>query len=82
MRGQNYRSEIPAALPVIGARYSMSVIPNTKAVLDASPSDAYVSANRTCDIGLLDATGALYQSFVFLLEELARLERPLGLDEA
>jgi len=32
--------------------------------------DAYLSSNRTCEIGLSRATGAPYESFVFLLEEL------------
>jgi hypothetical protein len=30
---------------------------DTKAVLDAKPADAYISANRTCEMGLLHATG-------------------------
>lgn len=45
-----------------------------KAVLDAHPADAYVSANRTCEMGLRHATGRPYESFVFLLEELSRPE--------
>jgi D-lactate dehydrogenase len=36
------------------------------------PADAYLSANRTCEMGLLHATGRPYQSFVYLLEELSR----------
>jgi D-lactate dehydrogenase len=43
-----------------------------KAVLDAHPADAYLSANRTCEMGLRHATGRPYESFVFLLEELSR----------
>jgi D-lactate dehydrogenase len=34
--------------------------------------DAHLSSNRTCEIGLTRATGAPYESFVFLLEELSR----------
>ena len=34
--------------------------------------DAYLSSNRTCEIGLSRATGARYESFVFLLERLTR----------
>jgi D-lactate dehydrogenase len=34
--------------------------------------DAYLSSNRTCEIGLSRATGAPYESFVFLLERLTR----------
>ena len=45
-----------------------------KAALDAHPADAYVSANRTCEMGLRHATGRPYESFVFLLEELSRPE--------
>ncbi|MDX3236967.1 FAD-binding and (Fe-S)-binding domain-containing protein [Streptomyces sp. ME03-5709C] len=43
-----------------------------KAVLDLTPADAYLSANRTCEMGLRHATGRPYESFVFLLEELTR----------
>ena len=45
---------------------------DTKAALDAEPADAYISANRTCEMGLLHATGRPYHSFVYLLEELSR----------
>ena len=34
--------------------------------------DAHLSNNRTCEIGLSRATGARYESFLFLLEELTR----------
>jgi D-lactate dehydrogenase len=34
--------------------------------------DAHLSSNRTCEIGLTRATGAPYESVVFLLEELTR----------
>jgi D-lactate dehydrogenase len=54
----------------------VSATRDTKAVLDTRPADAYISANRTCEMGLLQATGRPYQSFVFLLEELSRPERP------
>lgn len=43
-----------------------------KSVLDANPAEAYLSANRTCEMGLRQATGRPYESFVFLLEELSR----------
>jgi D-lactate dehydrogenase len=33
-------------------------------------ADAYLSSNRTCEIGLREATGARYESFLLLLEEL------------
>jgi D-lactate dehydrogenase len=38
------------------------------------PCDAYLSANRTCEMGLRHATGFSYESFIFLLEELSRPE--------
>jgi D-lactate dehydrogenase len=34
--------------------------------------DAHLSSNRTCEIGLSRATGAPYESFVFLLERLTQ----------
>jgi D-lactate dehydrogenase len=43
-------------------------------VLDDVPCDAYLSANRTCEMGLRHATGRPYESFIFLLEELSRPE--------
>ena len=43
-----------------------------KAGLDETPAQAYLSANRTCEMGLRQATGRPYESFVFLLEELTR----------
>jgi len=43
-----------------------------KAGLDANPADAYISANRTCEMGLRQATGRPYQSFIYLLEALSR----------
>jgi D-lactate dehydrogenase len=50
----------------------VSATRDTKYALDANRADAYISANRTCEMGLLHATGRPYQSFVFLLEELSR----------
>jgi D-lactate dehydrogenase len=42
------------------------------AELSGRDFDAYLSSNRTCEIGLGRATGESYESFVFLLEELTR----------
>jgi D-lactate dehydrogenase len=50
----------------------VSATREVKAVLDARPAEAYISANRTCEMGLRHATGRPYESFVFLLEELSR----------
>jgi D-lactate dehydrogenase len=43
-----------------------------KAHVDAHPTDLYLSANRTCEMGLQHATGKPYESFVFALEEATR----------
>jgi D-lactate dehydrogenase len=53
----------------------VSATREVKAVLDAHPAEAYISANRTCEMGLRHATGRPYESFVFLLEELSRMEQ-------
>jgi len=50
----------------------VSATREVKAILDAHPAEAYISANRTCEMGLRHATGRPYESFVFLLEELSR----------
>jgi D-lactate dehydrogenase len=50
----------------------ISATRDEKAGLDASPAQAYLSANRTCEMGLRHATGQPYESFIFLLEELTR----------
>jgi hypothetical protein len=60
----------------------LSATKDTKAALDAGPVDAYISPNRTCETGLLHATGRPHQSLVFLLEELTRPQRPSRQDEA
>jgi D-lactate dehydrogenase len=52
----------------------VSATREVKAILDAYPAEAYISANRTCEMGLRHATGRPYESFVFLLEELSRPE--------
>jgi D-lactate dehydrogenase len=50
----------------------VSATRDEKAGLDETPVQAYLSANRTCEMGLRQATGRPYESFVFLLEELTR----------
>ncbi|MDM0022826.1 FAD-binding and (Fe-S)-binding domain-containing protein [Variovorax saccharolyticus] len=50
----------------------VSATREVKAALDAHPADAYLSANRTCEMGMLHATGRPYESFAFLLDELSR----------
>ncbi len=42
------------------------------AELSGRDFEAYLSSNRTCEIGLSRATGEPYESFVFLLERLTR----------
>ena len=50
----------------------ISATRDEKAGLDETSANAYLSANRTCEMGLRQATGRPYESFVFLLEELTR----------
>ena len=50
----------------------VSATREVRLVLIDRPFDAYLSANRTCEMGLRHATGRPYESFVFLLEELSR----------
>jgi D-lactate dehydrogenase len=42
------------------------------AEVSARAYDAYVSSNRTCELGLQEATGRPYRSIVQLVEELTR----------
>jgi D-lactate dehydrogenase len=42
------------------------------------PFDAYISANRTCEIGMESATGAPYESVLFLLERATCPRQPQG----
>jgi len=60
----------------------VSATRDTKAVLDTEPADAYLSANRTCEMGLLHATGRPYQSFAYLLEELSRPSAAISAETA
>ena len=46
--------------------------PAEPAEVAAAPFDAYVSANRTCEIGLEQATGRPYESAIQLLERATR----------
>jgi D-lactate dehydrogenase len=50
----------------------ISATREVKAHLDAHPAEVYLSANRTCEMGLQQATGKPYESFIFTLEELTR----------
>jgi D-lactate dehydrogenase len=45
-----------------------------KAYLDTHPAEVYLSANRTCEMGLQQATGKPYESFIFALEMITRPE--------
>ena len=49
-----------------------SALQHEAAELSGSSHDAYVSSNRTCEIGLSRATGQSYRSVVHLLEEATR----------
>jgi D-lactate dehydrogenase len=50
----------------------VSATREVRSMLDAQSCDAYLSANRTCEMGLRHATGRPYESFILLLEELSR----------
>ena len=43
-----------------------------KAYLDAHAAKVYLSANRTCEMGIQQATGKPYESFIFALEAATR----------
>ncbi|HEX4467227.1 MAG TPA: FAD-binding and (Fe-S)-binding domain-containing protein [Solirubrobacteraceae bacterium] len=49
-----------------------SALRDLAAELQGEQADAYVCANRTCEIALQRETGAEYESFVLLLERLTR----------
>jgi D-lactate dehydrogenase len=51
-----------------------SALRDEAAELEGRHFDAYLSSNRTCEIGLRQVTGQPFRSFVFLLEELTRNE--------
>lgn len=51
-----------------------SALRDEAAELEGRHFDAYLSSNRTCEIGLRQVTGQPFRSFVFLLEELTRDE--------
>jgi D-lactate dehydrogenase len=40
--------------------------------INLHPAQRYISANRTCEVGMRQATGKPYESFAFTLEELTR----------
>jgi D-lactate dehydrogenase len=50
----------------------VSATRDEKAYLDVHPAEVYLSANRTCEMGLQQATGKPYESFVFALEKVTR----------
>ncbi|QBR02279.1 FAD-binding and (Fe-S)-binding domain-containing protein [Paraburkholderia pallida] len=50
----------------------VSATRDQKAYLDGVQADAYVCANRTCEMGLRHAIGRPYESFVFSLEAATR----------
>lgn len=64
--------------PGIFGRFATSLIAHQQPIRrpreSIRPCDAYLSANRTCEMGLRHATGRPYESFIFLLEELSRPE--------
>jgi hypothetical protein len=62
------RAAAPRETVVCSIRsWVVSATRDEKAGLDACPARAYLSANRTCEMGLRHATGQPYESFIFLL---------------
>ena len=49
-----------------------SAIAEESAELAGSAHDAYLCSNRTCEIGMQEATGAAYESFLIPLERISR----------
>jgi D-lactate dehydrogenase len=43
------------------------------AVVRTSLANAFISANRTCEMGMRHATGRPYESFIFALEHSCRV---------
>lgn len=54
----------------------ISATRDEKASIEERGADAYLSANRTCEMGMRHATGRPYESFVFTLEALSRPGAP------
>jgi D-lactate dehydrogenase len=50
----------------------LSATREEKAYLDAHAAEVYLSANRTCEMGIQQATGKPYESFIFALESVTR----------
>jgi D-lactate dehydrogenase len=51
---------------------SESATSREAAELRSRPITAHVSANRTCEVGMEQATGSVYESVIFLLEQATR----------
>jgi hypothetical protein len=70
--------EVPLATTCCGTAgdrrllHSVSATREIRSALDARPTEAYLSAKRTYEMGLRRATGRPYESFVFLLDEQSR----------
>jgi D-lactate dehydrogenase len=50
----------------------LSATREERASVKAASADAYLSSNRTCEMGMRHATGMPYESFVYLLDELSQ----------
>jgi len=48
-----------------------ATLDEAESIAQSPVADAYLSANRTCELGMLHATGQSYESFVFTLEKLS-----------
>ncbi|MFI5613207.1 FAD-binding and (Fe-S)-binding domain-containing protein [Amycolatopsis sp. NPDC051903] len=52
--------------------FSASATSREAAEVRSHPASAHLSANRTCEVGMEEATGAVYESVIFLLEQTTR----------
>jgi D-lactate dehydrogenase len=48
-----------------------ATLDEAESIAQSPVADAYLSANRTCELGMLHATGHSYESFVYMLEKLS-----------
>jgi D-lactate dehydrogenase len=48
-----------------------ATLDESESIAQSPPADAYLSSNRTCELGMRHATGHAYESFVYTLEKLS-----------
>ena len=76
MRSPFRISPAAAASPATGASCSpeltASATRNEAAEVTAGQHDGHFSSSRTCEIGMTRATGQIYRSYLYLLEQATR----------